>query len=72
MARVIEHNWQRDPDIPQVVEGSTGPEGGTGFVLTEDSRSLAMLAEIRDSLNELVLHLRVITGEEFTECDIKE
>jgi len=73
--RTIEHHWQQDPNIPQVVTGVSGGDGtaaGGGVLLTQDSDIKALLFEQTLLLREIVLHLKAMTDEEFTECDLKE
>jgi hypothetical protein len=65
----ITHDWQKDPDIAQAVKGDTG---SSNVLLTEDSDAKALLWEQVLLLREIVLHLRSMTDEEFTECDLKE
>jgi hypothetical protein len=72
MALTHEHNWQQDPEIPQVVKGVSGPGGSdSGVLLTEDVDTKALLQETVLLLREAVLHLRTMTGEEFNECDLR-
>ena len=74
--REIQHNWQRDPTIPQVVEGGTGGDGsiggGGGSLITKDITTAQALSAISATLCRIELHLQAMTDERITDKDIRE
>ena len=73
--RTIQHNWQNDPTIPQVVEGATGGDGtigGGGSLITKDLTTSQALSAISATLYRIELHLQSMTDERITDKDIRE
>jgi len=71
--RTIEHHWQQDPNIPQVVTGVSGGDGtaaGGGSLITKDLTVAETLTAILVELRKLNMRQEVVFEEIITDGDI--